>query len=232
MPSQVNGGVYTVTITATDPSGASVSRTLTATITNPAPTATNDSATTAEDTPIPAINVLGNDSDPDGDPLTVTAASAPNGIVTINPDGTLRYVPNPNFNGTDVITYVISDGNGGTSTAAVTVTVTPVNDAPIAVNDNATTNEDAPVTIGVLGNDSDVDGDNLTVSAATSPNGTVVINPDGTITFTPNPNFNGPATITYTISDGNGGTATATVNVTVSAVNDAPVANPSTATHQ
>ncbi len=227
--SQVNGGVYSITVTATDPSGASVSRTFTGTVTNPAPTATNDTATTAEDTPIPAINVLGNDVDPDGDPLTVTAASAPNGTVTINPDGTLRYVPNPNFNGTDTITYVISDGDGGTSTAVVTVTVTPVNDPPVAVNDVATTNEDQPVTIGVLGNDSDVDGDPLTVTAATSPNGTVVINPDGTISFTPNPNFNGPTTITYTISDGKGGTSTATVNVTVNAVNDAPVANPSSA---
>jgi large repetitive protein len=228
--SQVNGGVYSVTIAANDGNGGTVSRTLTATVTNPAPTATNDSATTAEDTPIPAINVLGNDNDPDGDLLTVTAASAPNGTVTINPDGTLNYVPNPNFNGTDTITYTISDGNGGTSTAAVIVTVTPVNDAPVAVNDNATVNEDQPVTIGVLGNDSDVDGDALTVTSASSPNGTVVINPDGTITFTPNPDFNGPTTITYTISDGNGGTATATVNVTVAPVNDAPVANASTAT--
>ena len=228
--SQINGGVYTVTITATDPSGATTSRTLTATITNPAPTAVADAATTAEDTPIPAINVLGNDTDPDGDPLTVTAAIAPNGTVTINPDNTLNYVPNPNFNGTDIITYTISDGDGGFSTATVTVTVTSVNDAPVAVNDSATTNEDQPVTIGVLGNDSDVDGDPLTVTAASSPNGTVVINPDGTISFTPAPNFNGPTTITYTISDGNGGTATATVNVTVNAVNDAPVANPSTAT--
>jgi len=227
--SQVNGGVYEVTITASDGNGGTVSRTLTATVTNPAPTANNDSVTTAEDTPIPAINVLGNDVDPDGDPLTVTAASAPNGTVTINPDGTLNYVPNANFNGTDVITYVISDGNGGTSTASVTVTVTPVNDAPVAVNDAIGTNEDQPVTIGVLGNDSDVDGDSLTVSAATSPNGTVRINPDGTITFTPSPNFNGPTTITYTISDGNGGTTTATVTVNVAPVNDAPVASPSTA---
>jgi large repetitive protein len=228
--SQVNNGVYNVTITASDGNGGTVSRTLTANITNPAPTATNNSATTAEDTAVAAINVLGNDSDPDGDPLTVTAASAPNGTVIINPDGTLRYVPNANFNGTDIITYMISDGNGGTSTAAVTITVTPVNDAPVAAGDNSTTNEDQPVTIGVLGNDSDVDGDPLTVTAASSPNGTVTINPDGTITFTPNPNFNGPTTITYTISDGNGGTATATVNVTVAPVNDAPVANPSTTT--
>ncbi|NJS13815.1 MAG: tandem-95 repeat protein [Sphingopyxis sp.] len=228
--SQPNGGVYSVTVTARDPGGLVTSRTFTWTVTNPAPTATNDAATTTEDTLIAAITVLGNDSDPDGDTLTVTAASAPNGTVTINPDGTLRYVPNANFNGSDTITYVISDGNGGTSTAAVIVTVTPVNDVPVAVNDNATTNEDQPVTVGLLGNDSDLDGDTLTVIAASSPNGTVVINPDGTVSFTPAPNFNGPTTISYTINDGNGGTATATVNIVVNAVNDAPVANASTAT--
>ncbi len=228
--SQPGGGVYSVTVTATDPGGLTTSRTFTWTVTNPAPTATDDAVTTAEDTPIPAINVLGNDTDPDGDVLTVTAAAALNGTVTVNPNGTLAYTPNANFNGTDTVTYTISDGNGGTSTATVAITVTPVNDPPVAVDDRASTNEDTPVTIGVLGNDTDVDGDVLIVTAATSPNGTVVINPDGTLTFTPAPNFNGPTTITYTVSDGNGGTATATVTVNVGAVNDTPVANPDTAT--
>jgi large repetitive protein len=227
--SQVNGGVYTITVTATDPSGASVSRTFTGTVTNPAPTASNDNAITNEDTPV-AIPVLANDTDPDGDPLTVTNATALNGTVAIGPGGVLTYTPNANYFGTDTITYRISDGNGGSSTATVTVTVNPVNDPPVAVNDIATTNEDTPVVIGVLANDSDIDGGPLTVTAASSPNGAVAINPDGTITFTPAPNFNGTTTITYTISDGRGGTATATVNVTVDAVNDAPVANPSTAT--
>jgi large repetitive protein len=227
--SQVNGGVYNITVTANDGNGGTVSRSFTGTVTNPAPTATNDVATTDEDIAV-AIPVLGNDTDPDGDPLTVTTATALNGTVTIGAGGVLTYTPNANFNGTDTITYVISDGNGGTSTAAVRVTVNPVNDAPVAVNDTATTNEDTPVTIGVLANDTDIDGDPLTVTAATSPNGTVVINPDGTITFTPSANFNGLTTITYTISDGKGGTSTATVNVTVDAINDAPVANPSAAT--
>ncbi len=226
--SQPNGGVYSVTVTGRDPGGLSTSQTFTWTITNPAPTASNDVATTNEDTLI-AIPVLGNDVDPDGDPLAVTTATALNGTVTIGAGGVLSYTPNANFNGTDTITYVISDGNGGTSTATVVVTVNPVNDNPVAVDDSATTNEDTPLTIGVLTNDSDVDGDTLTVTSATSPNGTVVVNPDGTITFTPAANFNGPTTITYTISDGHGGTATATVNVTVDAVNDAPVANPSSA---
>ena len=221
--SQVNGGVYAVTVTATDPRGATTSQTFTGTVTNPAPTAANDSASTAEDTSV-AIPVLTNDIDPDGDPLTVTLATALNGTVSIGAGGVLTYTPNANFNGSDTITYVISDGNGGTSTAAVTVTVTLVNDPPVAVNDSATTNEDTPVTFGLLGNDTDVDGDTLSVTAATSPNGTVVINSDGTITFSPAANFNGPTTITYTISDGNGGTSTATVNIIVDAVNDPPVA--------
>ncbi len=221
-------GPYNVTITANDGHGGTVTQTFTWTVTNPAPTATNDSATTNEDTPV-IIAVLANDTDPDQDPLTVTSASALNGTVTINADGTISYSPNANFNGSDTITYTISDGNGGTSTASVTVTVNPVNDLPVAVNDNATTNEDTPVTLNPLANDSDVDGDPLTITSATSPNGTVTINTDGTITFTPDANFNGLATITYNISDGNGGTATATISVNVVAVNDAPVANPSTA---
>lgn len=227
--SQPNGGIYSVTVTGTDPDGLTTSQTFTWTVTNPAPTAVNDSATTDEDMPA-TINVLANDSDPDGDPLTVIGATALNGTVTIAPDGTLTYVPDADFNGSDTITYVISDGNGGTSTAAVDVTVNAVNDPPLAVDDVATTNEDTPVTIGVLGNDTDTDGDPLTVTAAISPDGTVVINPDGTVTFTPNPNFNGATTITYTISDGNGGTSTAAVSVTVDAVNDPPVANIDSAT--
>jgi large repetitive protein len=223
------GAPYTVSITASDGNGGTVTQSFTWTITNPAPTAVNDVATTNEDTAV-AIPVLANDVDPDSDPLTVTSATALNGTVSISAAGVLTYTPNANFNGEDTITYVISDGNGGQSTATVRVTVNPVNDVPVAVNDNAATNEDTPVTLNPLVNDSDVDGNPLTITSATSPQGTVVLNPDGTITFTPNAHFNGPATITYTITDGNGGTSTATITVQVDAVNDAPVANPSTAT--
>jgi CshA-type fibril repeat protein len=221
--SQAGGGVYNVVVTATDPGGAAATQSFSWAVTNPGPIADSDNATTAEDTSV-TVNVLANDVDPDGDPLTVTAASAGNGTVVINPDGTISYTPNANFNGTDTINYTISDGQGGTTTATVTVTVTPVNDPPVAVNDTASTNEDTPVRIGILGNDSDLDGDALTVTAATAVNGIVVINADGTITYTPNANFNGTDTISYTISDGKGGFATATVTVTVAPVNDAPVA--------
>ena len=318
--SQPGGGIYTVVVTARDPSDARATQSFQITVTNPPPTATNDSATTAEDTPV-TIAVLANDTDPDGDPLTITSASAQHGTVVRNPDGTLTYTPASNYNGSDTISYQISDGNGGTSSATVAVTITPVNDAPaptgalpdraaqdagtvsyqtaggftdaegdtltysatglpaglvidattgiisgtlgrsasqvgggvysvtvtardpsnatgtqtfritvtdpppVATNDSATTAEDTPVTIAVLGNDSDPDGDPLSVTSATALHGTVVRNPDGTITYTPNADYAGSDTISYRISDGEGGTADATVAVTITPVNDAPAPN-------
>ncbi|MCK6392377.1 retention module-containing protein, partial [Zoogloea sp.] len=198
---------------------------------NTPPQATDDTVAGTEDQPL-IVDVLANDSDANNDPLVVTSATAGNGQVTINPDGSLRYVPNPDFNGPDTVTYTISDGKGGTSTATVTINVVAVNDAPVALPDVATTPEDQPVTVNVLANDSDPDGDPLTVTGATVDPalGSVVVNPDGTLTFTPTPNFNGPVVITYTVSDDKGGTASSTVTVNVTPVNDNPVANPDVAT--
>ncbi|WP_374261536.1 retention module-containing protein, partial [Zoogloea sp.] len=212
--------------------GATQLTTPTVAATNNPPVANPDPAVAAtEDTPV-SFPVLGNDTDPDGDTLTVINASAPNGKVTINPDGTLSYVPNPNFNGTDTVTYTVSDGKGGTASTTVTINVAPVNDLPVATPDTATTDEDKPVTFNVLGNDTDVDGDTLTVTGASvdPAKGTVVVNPDGTLTFTPAANVNGPVTVTYTVSDGHGGTSTTTAIVNVTPINDAPVATPDTAT--
>ncbi|RLJ41690.1 Ca2+-binding RTX toxin-like protein [Litoreibacter meonggei] len=192
---------------------------------NDGPIAEDDSDVTDEDTPV-TVDLLANDSDADGDDLSVINATVPaaQGTLVDNGDGTVTFTPAENFNGTATISYEISDGNGGTDTAVHTIEVGAINDAPDAVDDTATTDEDIPVDIAVLGNDTDPDGDDLTVTNATSPDGDVVINPDGTITFTPDENFNGDTTITYIISDGNGGEDTATVNVTVNAVNDDPVA--------
>lgn len=178
---------------------------------NPQP----DTAVTDEDTPV-TIPVLDNDRDPNGDDLTVTGGSSNNGTVTVNDDGSITYTPNPDFNGEDTITYTVTDPNGNTGTSTVTVTVNPVNDNPTANDDAATTGLGTPVTIPVLANDTDVDGDPLTIDGTpTSPNGTVTVNPDGTITFTPDADFSGETTISYTVTDGNGGTDTGTVNVTV-----------------
>lgn len=190
---------------------------------NDNPVAIADITSTNEDASV-TIDVLSNDSDIDGDSLSVTSAIASNGLVTINPDGTLNYSPNANFNGTDTISYEVSDGNGGSATSTVSVTVNPENDVPIAILDFASTTEDTSVMIDVLSNDSDIDGDTLTVSSASASNGSVIINHDGTLSYMPNSNFNGTDTINYEISDGNGGTAVSTLTITVEADNDNPVA--------
>ncbi|OCX63055.1 hypothetical protein BFP70_12620 [Thioclava sp. SK-1] len=178
------------------------------------PTAVDDAITTDEDQSV-TIDVLANDYDADGGTLSVTDASAENGSVTVNADGTLTFTPDADFNGDATITYSIDDGNGGTDTATVTVTVTPVNDAPVAADDVASTDYATAVTVDVLANDTDVDGDTLSVQTASSPDGDVVVNGDGTVTFTPASGFSGDATIEYTVTDGNGGTDTATLTVTV-----------------
>ncbi|GGG05039.1 hypothetical protein GCM10010924_37030 [Rhizobium wenxiniae] len=335
-------GVYTVTVTASDGKGGTVSESFTFTVTNPAPTAANDAIETAEDTPV-TFNPLANDTDPDGDTLSIDNRPgfepvAGNGEVVVNADGTLTYTPNANYNGTDTIVYRITDGQGGYSTGIITVSVNAENDAPIssdipsmerndgdtislnisgnfvdpegealgftatglppglsidpltgiisgridpdasgptgirnflvritatdpdgasafeeftytiknvapnAENDAVSTDEDTPVDIDILANDTDQDGDtdtvilvegvNLTVGgpAVMTPNGSVqlILNEDGreVLRFTPNANFNGTESFTYTIGDRNGGSDTATVTVTVNPVNDAPVAAP------
>lgn len=180
------------------------------------PAANPDTATTAEDTPV-TIDVLANDTDPNGDPLTVSGTpTARNGTVTVNPDGTLTYRPNPDFNGTDTITYTVTDPAGNTATSTVTVTVTPLNDAPEANPDSSVTALNTPVTFAVLDNDLDVDGDTLAISGTpTSADGTVTVNADGTLTFTPNPGFTGLATVNYSIVDEEGLTDSTTWTITV-----------------
>ncbi|QDG53115.1 tandem-95 repeat protein [Persicimonas caeni] len=195
---------------------------------NDAPTATNDAVTTDEDQST-TFNVVANDTDIDGDTLTVTATSTPtNGAVTINADGTLTYTPNADFNGSDSFTYDVSDGTS-TATASVDVTINAVNDAPEAVSETATTDEDTLVNIDVLANDTDIDS--LTLSVASidlqPAYGTATIKGDDTIDYQPDADFNGTDAFAYTVSDGSGGTSSIWVQITVTAVNDAPVANAS-----
>ncbi|WP_420646122.1 cadherin-like domain-containing protein, partial [Vibrio parahaemolyticus] len=189
---------------------------------NDAPNAENDVITTEEDTAV-TIDVLVNDSDVEGDALSIQSASVPSeqGSVDIV-DGKLVFTPAENFNGEATITYIVTDGDL-TDEAKVTVTVTPVNDSPVAVDDTVSTQEDTVVTIDVLPNDSDVDGDKLSIQSASVPEaqGKVEI-VDGKLVFTPAENFNGHAEITYTVTDGEL-TDEAKVTVTVNPVNDAPI---------
>jgi CshA-type fibril repeat protein len=155
----------------------------------------------------PAVFQFRDPADLDGDALVVSSVTVPaHGTAAVNPDGTIAYAPAANFNGADSFSYTVGDGNGGTATATVSVTVTAANDGPVAVNDTATTAEDTAATIAVLTNDSDLDGDALTVTGVTVPaHGTATVNPDGTIAYAPAANYHGADSFSYTIGDGNGG---------------------------
>ncbi|EJC7119964.1 tandem-95 repeat protein [Vibrio parahaemolyticus] len=214
-------GKETITFTAKDPSGESVSQTVNFTVASVADIVA-DKATVVEDTPT-IIKVLGNDTfEGDGKVVSLDANNGPaNGTVSVNPDGSVTYTPNDNYHGADSFTYIVTSGGVSESTT-VEVNVTPVNDAPVAKNDIATTQEDTAVTIDVLSNDTDIDGDTLRIDSASVPSdqGTVEI-VDGKLVFTPAENFNGDAEITYTVTDGEL-TDEAKVSVTVNPVNDAP----------
>ncbi|ELA7185810.1 tandem-95 repeat protein [Vibrio parahaemolyticus] len=215
-------GSETLTFTATDPSGESVSQTVNFTVA-PVADIVADKTTVVEDTPT-IIKVLGNDTfEGDDKVVSLDTNNGPaNGTVSVNPDGSVTYTPNDNYHGADSFTYIVTSGGVSESTT-VNVDVTPVNDAPVAKDDIATTQEDTAVTIDVLPNDTDIDGDTLRIDSASVPKeqGTVeVVN--GKLVFTPAENFNGDAEITYTVTDG-ALTDQATVKVTVNAVNDTPV---------
>ncbi|MDF5039051.1 tandem-95 repeat protein, partial [Vibrio parahaemolyticus] len=215
-------GSETLTFTATDPSGESVSQTVNFTVA-PVADIVADKATVVEDTPT-IIKVLGNDTfEGDDKVVSLDTNNGPaNGTVSVNPDGSVTYTPNDNYHGADSFTYIVTSGGVSESTT-VNVDVTPVNDAPVAKDDTAITDEDTPVTIDVLPNDTDIDGDKLSIQSASAPEaqGKVEI-VDGKLVFTPAENFNGDAEITYTVTDG-ALTDQVTVKVTVNAVNDTPI---------
>ncbi len=187
------------------------------------PVAGMDSATTTEDTPV-IISVLANDSDADGDVLSIVATSnGGHGSTADNGDGTVTYTPADDFNGTDNFVYTVSDDFGGEGMALVTVTVAPVQDPPTAADDYVSTGEDIPVIIPVLNNDHDVDGDTISISLVNStPNGVAVHNGNGMVTYTPAADYSGADDFTYQITDGHSNTDTATVYVTVGGINDLP----------
>ena len=208
--------------TISDGNGGNATASVTVTVTPPEnqpPVAEDDNQTTIQDQPA-NINVLVNDSDPDGDPLTIgnfETITAEGGTVS-QIGNSLQYTPADGFTGNDTFLYTISDGNGGNATASVTVTVTPLeNQLPVAGNDLATTFENTPVNINVLGNDFDADGDPLTIGdfgTSTAAGGTVS-QIGNSLQYTPADGFTGEDSFFYIISDGNGGTDTATVTVTV-----------------
>ena len=188
-----------------------------------APSAENDRAETPEDVPT-VIDVLANDSDPDGDKLRVASVSAPeHGTATVVSGG-VRYEPDLNWYGEDRFSYQVADPGGLTSRATVRVRVTPVNDPPEAVDDEAETLEDVPAVVDVLANDTDVDGDPLrVVSVGPAAHGVTAV-AEGGVRYASELNWYGTDRFVYTIADPEGLTASATVTMTVLPVNDPPEA--------
>ncbi|TMO84805.1 Ig-like domain-containing protein, partial [Pseudoalteromonas spongiae] len=207
---QVNG-------TIVDPSGVAVMNTQ-----NNRPQAQSDSVAMPWNSTL-VIDVLANDSDADGDTLTINSVTTDFGSVIIA-DNQLHYTAPIDFYGVAVIRYSISDGQGGSANSTVTVTVN-ANFAPSAMDDSAETDDATAINIAVLVNDSDPDGDALTVTSANVDSGSVVINADNTLTFTPQTGSATTATIDYAISDGRY-TASAKVTVTVTKAQTPPPPEP------
>ncbi|MEJ5988661.1 cadherin-like domain-containing protein [Ramlibacter sp. PS3R-8] len=197
---------------------------------NDAPAPRRDTVDATEDTAVtftPA-QLLGNDTDADGDSLTIAGVtSGAGGTAVLNPDGSITFRPATNFSGVATFTYTVTDGITTSAPVTVTVNVASVNDAPVAQDDLLQGVEDTGITwspADLLGNDRDIDGDALTISSVTSASGgTAVLNADGSVTFVPDANFNGDATFTYTVGDDTARSRTASVTVRVAPVADAPV---------
>jgi serine protease AprX len=228
--------VNVVVVSGTPPVGPPIAVSATATVMmtgiNTPPMAVADHFTVQEGSSNNRLNVLANDHDDDGDDLTVVAVGTPDqGGVAINGGTAVTYTPEIDFSGIEVFIYTVSDGMGGYDTATVTVTVSNVNEAPVAVDDVYLTILDAPLTVhapGVLDNDSDGDGDPLTAmmispvasgTLVTSPwiSGTLLLGSNGGFVYTPTMGFGGVVTFTYHAHDGTTSSNIATVEITVSA---------------
>ncbi len=210
---------------------------------NNLPVANNDAFATNEDTVLNGTTVLVNDSDADAQALTAQLVTGPaHGSLTLNANGTFTYTPFANYNGTDSFTYKDSDGIGTGNTATVNLTINPVNDAPVAGADAATVLVAGPRTIqlttaSLLANDTDADGNTLTITGVTAAaHGTVVFSDNGTagntaddyITYTPTSGYSGADSFTYLLSDGST-SVNGTVNVTVQAETGVPAYTSGTA---
>ena len=232
---------YTVTVEVTDSKNAAgatdtdtddtITVTINVTDVNEAPTATNDAKTINEDSGKTEINVIANDTDPENDTLAAVIATNPTkGTAALKSGSTtvIEYTPNADAFGKDSFTYKASDGTLQSTAATVTITITGINDKPVAVNDSKTINEDSgKVEIDVTANDTDADNDDLTASIVTNPQkGTAAVKTGdaGVIEYTPNANANGSDSFTYKVNDGTVDSTAATVSITINAVNDAPVA--------
>ena len=234
-------GVYSVILVAKSSASANASETTSKTIvytvvantgggggggaSNSPPVASAQSVSTAEDA-AKAITLTG--SDPDGNALTYSVVVAPVHGALSGTAPIVTYTPTANYNGADSFTFQVNDGTNNSTAATVSITVTTVNDAPVASAQSVTTPEDTAKPITLSG--SDVDGNALTYAVVAAPAHGSLSGTAPNVTYTPVANYNGSDSFTFKVNDGTVDSATATVLIAVSAVNDAPVANALTVT--
>ncbi len=188
---------------------------------NDAPDADDQDVTTAEDTPV-GITLTG--SDPDGDPLSFVVLTQPSHGALSGSAPNLTYTPDADFNGSDSFTFKVNDGLLDSDPATVDITVTPVNDAPVADPQSVSTDEDTPLAITLTG--SDVENNLLTFTVETQPTHGTLSGTAPDLTYTPDANYNGSDSFTFKVNDGLLDSDPATVDITVTPVNDAPLADP------
>jgi VCBS repeat-containing protein len=201
---------------------------------NHAPVAAGDSYSTNENTALTVSSpgVLGNDTDADGDSLTASQVSGPShGSLSLAGSGSFTYTPTTNYSGTDTFTYRAYDGKTYSSAATVTITINGTNHAPVANNDTYSTNNDTNLNVnapGVLGNDTDADGDSLTGAIVNGPfHGTATLSGNGSFVYSPSSGYSGTDSFTYRAYDGQAYSSAATVTITINATggtNHTPVA--------
>ena len=223
-------GPDTFTYSISDGKGGTASAIVSVTVQGPpnrAPVAQNDTYVLDQNSTNNSLNVLANDSDPDGDALTITAVGAPaHGTASIA-GGKVNYSPAPGYTGADSFTYAIADGKGGTASATVAITIQPVavNHPPVAQNDAYTVDQNSSAnSLNVLANDSDPDGDPLSITAVGAPSHGSASIVSNRVSYAPAAGFAGTDSFTYSIADGRGGSASATVSITVQVPNHPPVA--------
>jgi VCBS repeat-containing protein len=197
---------------------------------NDAPVASAIAAALLEDGRI-TLNLLGSAGDVDGDPLSVSIGNPQHGQLLKNADGSYTYLPQADYNGEDGFSYSVSDGRLDSGPAMVRLTITAVNDAPVAQDDIAILDEDHSIQLAIMANDYDVDGDSLSLAIVNQPaNGTLVVNADHTVSYTPLANWSGEDSFSYKLNDGDPSASlrtgldsgVATVRLIVTAMADAP----------
>jgi VCBS repeat-containing protein len=232
-PESDYNGADSFTFTADDGTVDSNEATVSITVNalNDAPDGKDDTYVMLEDDILTIIapGVMANDDDKDNDTLTAVLLSSPsNGTLTFNPDGSLTYSPASGFNGSDNFTYKVNDGTSDSGAASVTISVTSVNDIPAALNDFYSTDEDKELIIsspGILGNDTDFEGDALTaILMGNTSHGSMTLNADGSFTYLPDAEYSGTDSFTYKANDSMDDSNLATVTITVVSVNDNPKA--------